>query len=42
MGRAGQEWMLRDYSWDRIGAQFSATYRWLLNGGEPPPWVRLD
>lgn len=42
MGRAGREWMLRDHSWERIGAQFSVTYRWLLEGGEPPPWVRLD
>jgi glycosyltransferase involved in cell wall biosynthesis len=42
MGRAGREWMLQDYSWERIGAQFSVVYRWLLEGGEPPPWVRLD
>jgi len=42
MGRAGHEWMKRDFSWDRIGAQFLATYRWLINGGEPPRWVRLD
>jgi glycosyltransferase involved in cell wall biosynthesis len=42
MGRAGHEWMKRDFSWDRIGAQFLATYLWLINGGEPPPWVRLD
>jgi len=42
MGRAGREWMKRDFSWDRIGAQFLTTYHWLLDGGEPPPWVRLD
>lgn len=42
MGRAGREWMLRDYSWERIGAQLSVVYRWLLEGGETPPWVRLD
>jgi glycosyltransferase involved in cell wall biosynthesis len=42
MGRNGREWMLRDYSWERIGAQFLATYGWLLDGGEPPAWVRLD
>jgi glycosyltransferase involved in cell wall biosynthesis len=42
MGRAGHEWMQRDFSWERIGAQFLATYGWLLNGGEPPPCVRLD
>ncbi|MHB8159798.1 MAG: glycosyltransferase [Thermoleophilia bacterium] len=42
MGRAGREWMLRDYFWERIGAQLSVVYHWLLEGGEPPPWVRLD
>jgi glycosyltransferase involved in cell wall biosynthesis len=42
MGRAGHEWMQRDFSWERIGAQFLATYRWLVDGGESPPWVRLD
>lgn len=42
MGRAGHEWMLRDYSWEHIGAQLSGVYRWLLEGGEPPPWIRLD
>ncbi|MBU2604242.1 MAG: glycosyltransferase [Actinobacteria bacterium] len=41
-GRAGREWMLRDYSWEQIGAQLSVVYRWLLEGGETPPWVRLD
>ena len=42
MGRAGRKWMGRDYSWDRIGTQVSLTYRWLLEGGEAPPWVRLN
>jgi glycosyltransferase involved in cell wall biosynthesis len=42
MGRAGREWMLRDYSWERIGAQLSVVYRWLLEGGETPSCVRLD
>ncbi|WP_126455631.1 glycosyltransferase [Sulfuriflexus mobilis] len=42
MGRAGREWMLRDYSWERIAAQLSVVYCWLLEGGETPPCVRLD
>ena len=42
MGRAGREWMKSDYSWERIGTQLSLAYRWLLEGGEAPPWVRLD
>jgi glycosyltransferase involved in cell wall biosynthesis len=42
MGRAGREWMLRDYSWEPIGAQLSTVYRWLLEGGEAPSCLRLD
>ncbi len=42
MGQIGRVWVERDFSWERISAQFLVTYRWLLDGGEPPPWVRLD
>jgi glycosyltransferase involved in cell wall biosynthesis len=42
MGRVGREWMLRDYSWEKIGTQLSVVYRWLLEGGETPSCVRLD
>lgn len=42
MGRAGREWMLRDYAWEGIGEQLAGVYRWLLEGGETPPCVRLD
>src|SRR5207249_704153 len=30
MGRAGHDWMKRDFNWQQIGAQFLATYRWIL------------
>jgi glycosyltransferase involved in cell wall biosynthesis len=42
MGIAGRQWMIRDFSWQRIGAQWAATYRWLLHGGETPGWVALS
>lgn len=42
MGRAGREWMLRDFSWEQIGTQLSSVYSWLLEGGETPTCVRLD
>ncbi len=42
MGRAGHEWMLRDYSWERIGEQLSSVYYWLLKGGEMPACVSLE
>lgn len=41
-GLNGQQWMQRDFSWDRIGGMMFATYRWLLNGGEPPAHVRVS
>ncbi len=42
MGEAGRAWMKRDFAWPRIGEMFEGTYRWLLDGGSPPPWVRID
>lgn len=42
MGTAGHKWMKQDFSWPSIAKQFLVTYRWLLNGGEVPSWVRLD
>jgi len=41
MGKAGHAWMERDFSWKRIAKQFLVTYKWLINGGEPPAWIRL-
>jgi len=42
MGEIGHEWMKRDFSWEHIANKFLVTYRWLINKGETPPWVRLD
>lgn len=39
MGERGRAWMAREYSWQRIGQQMSATYRWVLHGGVRPAWV---
>jgi glycosyltransferase involved in cell wall biosynthesis len=42
MGRAGHDWMLRDFSWELIGRRMSRTYDWLNGGGDPPPWIHVD
>ena len=42
MGQSGRDWMQREFAWPRIAAQVAETYRWLLDGGSAPPWVRLD
>ena len=42
MGKRGREWMEKDFSWPQIGMKMKKTYQWILQGGEIPPWVRLD
>ena len=42
MGLRGRAWMERDFGWNAIGKKMDAAYRWLLNGGERPAWVRID
>lgn len=42
MGRNGRAWMRRDYSWDRVGEDMLAVYRWLsFDGPEPRVVHRL-
>lgn len=41
-GIHGREWMIRDFSWEIIGEKMHHTYRWLIEGGEIPSWVRID
>lgn len=41
-GTAGREWMMRDFTWHALGKKMDLTYRWLIDGGEPPSWVRKD
>ena len=42
MGLRGRAWMARDFGWDALGRKMDAAYRWLLNGGERPAWVRVN
>lgn len=39
MGALGREWMMREFSWDRVAEMTEQTYRWLLGGGAHPEWV---
>ncbi len=39
MGRAGRDWMINDFSWERTGSMMVETYQWIVDGGECPPWV---
>lgn len=42
MGRKGRAWMERDFGWDSVAQRMEAAYRWILDGGEVPQWVRQD
>ena len=42
MGQRGRDWMLRDFSWTEIAHKASETYRWILNAGNKPDWVRRE
>ncbi len=42
MGQRGRQLVQNNYSWPKIAADMSSTYRWVLEGGTPPGCVRLD
>lgn len=42
MGEQGRQWMRRDYGWDAVAGRMALAYRWLLEGGAAPAWIRTD
>jgi glycosyltransferase involved in cell wall biosynthesis len=42
MGSLGRDWMDSEYSWNSIGERMSLSYKWLIEGGTAPSWIRLD
>jgi glycosyltransferase involved in cell wall biosynthesis len=40
MGDRGRNWMAREFSWASVGQRMDASYRWLLEGGLPPEFIR--
>jgi len=42
MGARGRRWMVREFSWDRVGKMMHETYEWVLGGGPPLDWVITD
>jgi glycosyltransferase involved in cell wall biosynthesis len=42
MGAKGREWMVRDFSWDRVARDMLDVYLWLARGAQPPPTVRFQ
>lgn len=41
-GINGREWMICGFSWHSLGKKMDQTYRWLIDGGEHPSWVRTN
>ena len=42
MGENGQKLVEAKYTWPAIAEQMKAAYTWILNGGQPPPCVRVS
>lgn len=42
MGERGREWMQAEYSWPEVARKMIEAYRWILNGGNKPDWVRVE
>lgn len=42
MGLAGRRWMKNEYSWSSVAHRMDLAYRYILNGGEIVPWIKLD
>jgi glycosyltransferase involved in cell wall biosynthesis len=42
MGNKGREWMMRDFSWDRVAHDMLDVYLWLAQRTEPSRTVRFD
>jgi glycosyltransferase involved in cell wall biosynthesis len=41
MGMRGHAWMMREFSWNRVGADMAGVYRWLDNRSPKPDCVLL-
>ena len=42
MGLKGREWMLRDFSWNRVAQDMADVYAWLVGRAEQPASLRLE
>jgi len=42
MGEKGREWMIRDFSWDRVAHDMLDVYVWLARSAEPPSTIRFQ
>ena len=41
MGQRGRQWMIREFSFNRIGLMMLRTYQNMLNSHSKPAWIKL-
>jgi glycosyltransferase involved in cell wall biosynthesis len=42
MGRRGRAWVEKSFTWESVALKMKALYGWILKGGTPPPFVRMN
>jgi glycosyltransferase involved in cell wall biosynthesis len=42
MGWRGRKYVMNEFGWDEVGRKTVSFYDWILRGGSPPEFVRLD
>jgi hypothetical protein len=42
MGRRGRAWIASAFPWHRVAEQMQDGYRWLVEGGTAPDYVRVN
>jgi hypothetical protein len=42
MGKNGQDWMKRNFSWDNVGMMMLNSYKWLLGQADKPDYIIED
>ena len=42
MGKNGQDWMKRNFSWDNVGMMMLNSYKWLLGQADKPNYIIED
>lgn len=41
MGVLGRRWIERDFTWNEVARKMLKMYRWILDGGSPPEFVKM-
>lgn len=42
MGLSGRDWMKREFGWSSVAERMETAYRWVIEGGPEPAWLRTS